>query len=75
MYVIRLKDTEKVYVIREQKRVSAFIGASVGTIKNKLSEYSWEWKEFIIYNPVSVDINTRRGGNPRNLNGNHDIWS
>lgn len=74
MYVVRLKNTEKVYVIREQKRLSAFIGASVGTIKNKLVEYSWEWKEYVIYNPVSVDITTRRGGNPYNLVKKYDNY-
>lgn len=67
MYVIQIKNTENVYIIREQKRLSAFIGASVSTIKNKSVEKAWEWKEFIIYNPVSIDLDTRKKGNPYNF--------
>ena len=72
MYVVRLKNTEKVYVIREQKRLSAFIKASAGTIRNKSTELSWEWGEFIIYNPVSIDLGSRRGGNSYNLVKKYD---
>lgn len=72
MYVVRLKNTEKVYVIREQKRLSAFIKVSAGTIRNKSTELSWEWKEFVIYNPVSIDLGTRKKGNPYNFVKKYD---
>jgi hypothetical protein len=72
MYVVRLKNTEKVYVIREQKRLSAFIKVSAGTIRNKSTELSWEWGEFVIYNHIQVDLGTRRKGNPYNFVKKYD---
>ncbi len=67
MYVIRLKGTEKVSVIKEQKRLSMKIDASVGTIRANHDKYSWEWGDYIVYNPISVDTSTRKKGNPYNF--------
>ena len=67
MYVVMTKGTEKCAVIREQKRLSAYIKASVGTIRAHITDSSWEWENFTIYNPSYLDLGTRKKGNPRNF--------
>jgi hypothetical protein len=62
MYVIRVKETDKVAVFREKKYLGEYINASVDTIRRKEKLNSWEWGNFIVYNPFKWDITTRRGG-------------
>lgn len=62
MYVIRLKNTEKVAIFREKKALGRYINASVDTIRRKEVQDSWEWGEFIVYNPFKEVLNTTRGG-------------
>lgn len=67
MYVVREQETDKCAVIREQKRLSNYIGASVGTIRNNHSKRSWTWGKYVIYNPIHVDLGTRKQGNAYNF--------
>ena len=62
MYVLREKDTDIVSIFREKKYLSEEINVSVDTIRRKEHLNSWEWGNFIIYNPTKVLIKTSRGG-------------
>jgi len=62
MYVIRVKDTEKVAIFREKRALSAYINVSVDTIRRKEHLDSWEWGEYIVYNPFKEVLKTSRGG-------------
>lgn len=61
MYITKEKGSEKTGVFREKKQLGEYIDASVGTIRKNERLLSWEWKEFIIYNPSIIKINSKRG--------------
>lgn len=61
MYITKEKDSEKTGVFREKKQLGDYIGASVGTIRKNERLLSWEWKNFLIYNPSIIKIESRRG--------------
>lgn len=62
MYVLMIKDTDIVSIFREKKYLSEEISCSVATIRRKECLNSWEWGNFIIYNPAKVIIKSSRGG-------------
>lgn len=55
MYIVVENGTDNYAIIRQKKKLGAYIGVSVGTIRSKDKLTKWEWGAFTVINPKYVD--------------------
>ena len=62
MYILINKNTNKSYVYKYSRDVINKIGLSKSTLLRNKSLLSWEYGEWIVYNPVEIILVGKRRG-------------
>ena len=62
MYIIVNKKSQKSYIYKYAVDVIHRIMCNKNTITNNKHLYSWEYKEWIVYNPVEIILVGKRRG-------------